>query len=130
VYVSPETYKEWSERLAPTNAGWISWTHPTGATVAYSTWAQTTAYADGTKFSILLNQSEAHEFLSMSTNKSPEPDSYHSEGEGFLQWTAKELAIKMTFEWNEKEATRIFQGLKEPLASMVMHYLLKLRSVV
>jgi hypothetical protein len=64
----------------------------------------------------------------MSINKFPFTVQ-HEEGETFLDWTAKELAFRMTFEWDEKEATRMFQSLEEPLSSRVFHYLSKLRSL-
>lgn len=97
-------------------AGTIYYVANTPAGNGWNTWQ---VYAE-------LNRATAHQFLSMSINR---PINVHDPEESFLDWTAKELAIKMTFDWDEKEATRIFQGLKEPLASRVMHYLLKLRGV-
>ena len=101
----------------------------------YKVW-QSTATTSGSwvlpqdaSFTLYLYRNDAHNFLSMTINRPPAPDP-HEDGESFLDWTAKELAIKMTFDWDERESTKIFQGLKEPLASRLMHYLLKLRSVV
>lgn len=83
------------------------------------------------KPTLLVTPENAHAFLSMSLNKPPHygESSVHEDGESFIDYTAKELAIKMTFEWDEKEATALFQRLQEPLASRVFHYLTKLRGI-
>lgn len=80
----------------------------------------------GTSISIEVTEKDAHDFLSMRINR---PVNVHEEGESFLDYTAKELAIRITFELEEKEGWLLFKGLQEPLASRVFHYLTKLRSV-
>ena len=80
----------------------------------------------GLPVSIEVTQDFAHDFLSMQINR---PLNVHEEGESFLDYTAKELAIRITFELEEKDGWNLFKGLQEPLSSRVFHYLTKLRSV-
>lgn len=80
----------------------------------------------GLPVSIEVTKDFAHDFLSMQINR---PLNVHEEGESFLDYTAKELAIRITFELEEKEGWNLFKGLQEPLSSRVFHYLTKLRSV-
>lgn len=84
----------------------------------------------GCPITIELDKEEAHDFLSMRINKpcALEPLD-HEEGESFLDYTAKEVAIRITFDLEEREGWNLFKGLEEPLSSRVFHYLTKLRSI-
>lgn len=51
---------------------------------------------------------------------------HEDDPDSFIDYTAKELAIKMAFDMEETDATAFFKKLEEPLASRVLHYLIKL----
>lgn len=84
----------------------------------------------GCPITVEVNKEEAPGFLSMKINRPYDLEPLnHDEGESFLDYTAKEVAIRITFDLEEREGWNLFKGLEEPLSSRVFHYLTKLRSI-
>lgn len=76
--------------------------------------------------SLFLAKADANFFLSMSINR---PLDVHHDDESFLDWTAKELAIRIVFELSEDDGYNLFNGQQEPLRARVFHYLSVLRGI-
>lgn len=75
---------------------------------------------------LFLGRGDAEFFLSMSINR---PLDVHHDDETFLDWTAKELAIRIVFELSEDDGYNLFNGQQEPLRARVFHYLAVLRGI-
>lgn len=77
-------------------------------------------------YKICINREDAPFFLSMQINR---PLNFHEDEESFLDWTAKELAIRIIYELDEEEGYKLFKMQQEPLATRVFHYLTQLRDI-
>lgn len=78
------------------------------------------------KISLLLGKNDALDLLNLPAFR---PPGLHEDDEGFLEYTAKEIAIEMIWNMSDTDAAKFFKGLEEPLTSRVFHYLMCLRGI-